>query len=438
MKKTIVFIFLVVLILLNTKIVSAQAKILINEFLVEPQPQQVEIINIGSESANLKNWIIDDDGGSSSFYKIEEDLIIYPQSCLVFSSNFYLNVKSQDTIRLFDEKNNIIDSFLYKSSPGENISFQRLPDGESNWSTQSANIGLFNNSKIPCLLTPTPTLTPTLTSTPTLSPSITQTPTTITPIFSITPTPTIFFISYDNIFISEAMVNPKTNEKEWVELFNNNDFTVFLTNWYLDDIEKAGSAPKSFSIEIPAKSYKAIILSSSIFNNSGDSIRLLDFNNNLKDSFEYQSSTQNKTWGRIDFKSDNFCLQEPSFEKENNPCINNNSNDINYEPTTVNLSTISDKNIIQPKTNKILKKFNNSNLFIEKNNYYKNHSSPEVLGTTTFNKKNNQFLDKKNTVDFFSFNSIFYSFLTEIMILIKMRLKYGKIKKLLLSLIYSK
>ena len=59
-----------------------------------------------------------------------------------------------------------------------------------------------------------------------------------------------------------------------------------------------------------------------MFNNDGDSVRLLDFNKNLKDDFEYVKTEQEKTLGRTSFDSDDFCLQEPSKNSTNNPCIN--------------------------------------------------------------------------------------------------------------------
>ncbi|GIW64234.1 MAG: hypothetical protein KatS3mg092_0167 [Patescibacteria group bacterium] len=407
-----------------------RAKILINEFLIEPQPQQVEIINTGSESANLKNWLIDDDGGSSATYLINEDTIIYPNSCLVFSSNFYLNTKSADTIRLFDNQNNLIDFFSYKSSSGSGISYQRIPDGENNWATGEATLGLFNQTKTPCLILPTPTITPTLFPTLSLTPTIlliiTNTPTP-------TSSPTLSLISYDNIFISEAMVYPDNNEKEWIEIFNDNDFNVNLVNWYIDDQESSGSSAKSFSLEIPAKSYKAIILSTNIFNNSGDSVRLLDFNKNLKDSFEYGSSLKNKTWGRIDFESDNVCLQEPSFEQKNNPCLEN-------QPTLIITPTLSlikensqSKSINSSINQSSIKKMplRNNNLLISHNTF---EQQSEILGIST-NKKTNK--TKKNITNFLIINSIFYTFLTELFILIKIKIKYGKIKKFFLSFIYS-
>ncbi|GAB4219215.1 MAG: hypothetical protein Fur009_4260 [Candidatus Microgenomates bacterium] len=430
-KKIIILFLLAFLILFFKKnLTSAQSnKILINEFLIDLQPQQVEIINIGSESANLKNWLIDDDGGSSSTYQITDDAIIYPNSCLVFSSNFYLNTKSSDTIRLFDDKNNLIDSYFYKSNPGANISYQRLPDAEFTWATAEATIGAFNQTKTPCLMLPTTTPSPTPNPTPTISPTTQIADSSSTP----TPIPTQTLISYDNIFISEAMVYPQAGEKEWVELFNNNDFSVDLVNWYVDDIENAGSSLKLFSLTIPAKSYKAITLSTSMFNNEADNIRLLDFNKNLKDSFEYFSSQQNKTWGRIDFENDDFCLQEPSFEQKNNPCINpivanKTSNQLtNIQKTITNIKPSITQKIKKSTVNNIRK--NPDFININTKSYQENG---QILGiSTSFKNKT------KNFILLLNINAFFYSFLTVIFILIKINLKYGKIKKLLLSLIYT-
>ena len=59
-----------------------------------------------------------------------------------------------------------------------------------------------------------------------------------------------------------------------------------------------------------------------MFNNSGDSVRLLDFNKQQKDSFEYFNAIQGKTYGRVSFESDEFCLQEESKGSANNNCLN--------------------------------------------------------------------------------------------------------------------
>ena len=48
----------------------------------------------------------------------------------------------------------------------------------------------------------------------------------------------------------------------------------------------------------------------------------MDFEQKEIDSFQYQSSEKGKTLGRMSFDNDNFCLQTPTKEKANGPCIN--------------------------------------------------------------------------------------------------------------------
>src|SRR5450830_1688148 len=130
MKKVVfaIFILTTIYFTLNTFPVFAQSKILINEFLIDPQPQSVEIFNSGTESTDISDWIIDDSGGIT-FYTIPKDSIIFPNQCLVFSADFNLNKTSADTVRLIDNSQQLIDFFSYKSSSGSGISYFRLPDG---------------------------------------------------------------------------------------------------------------------------------------------------------------------------------------------------------------------------------------------------------------------------------------------------------------------
>ncbi len=163
------------------------------------------------------------------------------------------------------------------------------------------------------LPSPTPTIViPTPTENLIFSPS---------PTIQSTPTPSLNLISYENIFISEVMVNPSNGEKEWIEVYNNNDFSVDIIDWFIDDVENSGGSPKKFSLSILPKSYAIVELAISIFNNDGDVVRLLDFNKVEKDGFEYQGSEKGKSWGRINFESDSFCLQEPSKNQANNLCL---------------------------------------------------------------------------------------------------------------------
>ena len=400
-------------IVLNSRLAFAQSKILINEFLIDPQPQQVEILNTGMETTDISGWIIDDSGGAT-FYTIPQSSMLYPNSCLVFSGDFNLNKTSADTVKLINNTE-LIDSFSYKSSSGSGISYFRLPDGENNWTTGSANLGFYNSSREQACLFPT--ITPTEIPSPTITPTIGSDDATI---------------SYENIYISEAMVNPETGNNEWVEIYNDNNFSVTLVDWFIDDLENAGSTPKIFSLEIPGKDYRVFNLSSSVFNNDGDSIRLLDFNKSLKDSFEYGSSTQEKSWGRTDLNNDNFCLQEPSYELSNNSCLNPTITPHQTPiPSTIKTSTPTKTIIISSKP---IAKSTNYNTLMHQNiiSQSENTSQGSILGISTHNTKNNFSL-----IRLLSFISFSYSLLTIMAVLFKMKFIYGKGEKFSPPFIYS-
>src|SRR3989339_911233 len=194
------------------------------------------------------------------------------------------------------------------------------PSGSYN-TTEANNSALDIIINVP-ILTPTPVITPTDIPTSAPTETLISTPTPTLPAEVLTEAGSLILSSYNDIFLSEVMVNPASDDKEWVEIYNNNDFPVSLNNWFIDDLENDGSTPKIFSLEIGAKSYGVFDITSSIFNNGGDTVRLLDFNKNLKDDFEYQKTEQGKTLGRTSFDSDYFCLQKPSKNSVNNSCIN--------------------------------------------------------------------------------------------------------------------
>lgn len=445
---------LLLLFVLIIQSVYADNSILINEFVIDPQPQQVEILNTGTESADISGWYLDDSAGTT-FATTPQNTILYPNSCYIYSGDLNLNKTIGDSIRLFNNtapptstSAQLIDSYTYSSSPGTNIGFSRIPDGQNTWIDTNPTIGYFNNTGLSCIIsptytpTPTSTLTPTPTNIPTPIPTIEQfsnltITVTLSPTITPSPSPTSTSLSIDNVYISEAMIHPKSGEKEWVELFNNNDFNVNLIDWYIDDGENTGSTPKKFSAMIPAKSYYVIKLSSGVFNNDADQIRLLDQNKLEKDSFEYNSSQENITYGRISFASNDFCLQNPTYGIINAGCIN--------PTTTTPTPTTSSKSSTPTPTIKVLtimkitpqSKITNVSINLpamlrnakqagrfdtssSKTNI--NRRNEEVLGIST---SNSNFNFSKLT-QLFSFLSFIYSFLTIIYILIKMKLSYDK------------
>lgn len=298
----------------------AHASVVLNEVAIEPN-QAVELYNTASESADISGWYLDDVGGTT-YYTIPQQTILSPQSCYVFTADFNFNKSSPDTIRLFDNSNppttssaRLLENYSYTKAPDTGYSFIKIKDGGTDWQTNTSSLGLLNETLVSCIPTPTPT------PIPTEAPSPTPTTYNLQPTTFVLPTPTTFPIDYSNIFISEVFPYPNVNENEWIELFNNNDFRVCLEKWYIDDEENSGSTPKSISLCLEAYSYGVADITSSLFNNSGDSARLLNAEKTEKDSMEYGKTDQGKSIGRMSFENDEYCKQEPSKNAPNTHCI---------------------------------------------------------------------------------------------------------------------
>lgn len=329
MNKYFVALFSILFLLLPSKVSS---EVRINEIYPAPtngEYEWVELYNDENSVIDLKNYYIKDI--ANNLIKLNGN--IDPFDFYIATSSGILN-NSGDSIYLVKD-NNIIDSAEFGSSTS-NYSFSRCPDGidpfikSSIITKKESNNKLCTNSPTPILtptniqtITPefTPITTPTLTQAPTITITNTPTPTSTNhPTNTVTPTQTPVQ-NIQNIYISEIYPNPKSGELEWVELFNNNDYDVYLNSWFIDDEENAGSSPKKFSIDVKAKSYKVISFTSSIFNNKGDYVRLINSNYEEVDKLQYIDSIQGVSFGRNNFSTDELCLQEPSPELQNNICI---------------------------------------------------------------------------------------------------------------------
>lgn len=175
------------------------AQVVINEFVVNGNPEWVEFYNASSSADFLKNYYLDDDtsftddsgtGTKKSLLSLNVSNPTYP---FIETSSFFNN--PGDWVVLFDQSGNVLDQFQYTSDPGKDISIGRYPD----------NIGVFSvlgystkgdGNTTPSTPVPTPTSQPaniqtqTPTSTPvktsTSSPTKTPTP---TPVKTQTPKP---------------------------------------------------------------------------------------------------------------------------------------------------------------------------------------------------------------------------------------------------------
>ena len=85
---------------------------------------------------------------------------------------------------------------------------------------------------------------------------------------------------------------------EWVELYNNSDFAEDLTDWYIWDA--SGFAANKIGITasntipatttIGAKDWLVVFMNKAVLNNTGDSVKLFDNNDNLIDSTSYSDA----------------------------------------------------------------------------------------------------------------------------------------------------
>ncbi len=90
------------------------------------------------------------------------------------------------------------------------------------------------------------------------------------------------------------LANPPTGEKEKVSLFNPTDSVIDLSSWQIDDIE-GGSSPLNLQGQIASHSSYLIEVPSAMFNNSGDSLRLLH-NTKVVEETTYPSSPKGEYW----------------------------------------------------------------------------------------------------------------------------------------------
>lgn len=116
----------------------------------------------------------------------------------------------------------------------------------------------------------------------------------------------------DTIRISELMPNPTGSDAgEWIELYNSGETEVDISRWQLDD-EEGGSKPFRFPSKtiIGARQYQvwSKLSTKLALNNSNDSVRLLDSENNLLDSIDYTGGKEGQSYEK-DFDSEEWQWQ---------------------------------------------------------------------------------------------------------------------------------
>ncbi len=384
---------------------AATSGVSINEFYPGGSPQQVELYNSASTSADISGWHIDDSGGTS-YYTIPAGTMLGPYSCAVFSSDFNLNKTSADRIRLFDATTPpsssgaaAKDEFAYSGSTAEK-SFARIPDGIGLFAASVISFGRTNDNTRVCVSDPTPVPSPVPTATSFPSPEPSATPLPEQP-------------AAGSILISEIMAYPDGGP-EWVEIHNLNDRTLSLEDWLIDDAEGQGSSPKTIHLTIGPREYRAVDLSSSMFNNNGDSVRLMDGKHQVFDAIEYGKTAKGKTLSREAWDSDAVCTTEPTKNTPNQTCAPPDT-----EPPFVQQANGSVQSPT-PATRRSKTVQTQPAPYAPPTDQMSGFSYPEVLGAQTLLTPDPG-PAQAGKVRHLSFLSLSYSFLTLLSVLIKIR-----------------
>lgn len=104
-----------------------------------------------------------------------------------------------------------------------------------------------------------------------------------------------------DLMLNEIMPKVGTGEKEWVEIYNNTNSDIDLTNWSIQEKTASTGNFVTYTISdkvLPSQSLCYYEFSSSKLNDTGDTVNL-NFNDTIQDSYTYTDSAIDKTFSRI-------------------------------------------------------------------------------------------------------------------------------------------
>jgi len=118
-----------------------------------------------------------------------------------------------------------------------------------------------------------------------------------------------------SLVINEFLADPDQEfEDEWVEIYNPNDFEVDLTGWRLED---NANHPKNLSGVVPANGFFVYDSSTSWLNNDGDSVLLINSEDETVDQKAFTSAQNDTTYGRDPDGGSWFTCVSPSKNASN-------------------------------------------------------------------------------------------------------------------------
>jgi hypothetical protein len=276
--KSLLYIFWLVVftIFFSLNLPLAQANIIISEVYPNPNSNEnewIELFNTSEDSISLDNWEFwDQKSQPTLIYKFLENKTINKQEYLVIPVNNVLN-NSGDSVLLFDENHILQDSLTYTSSE-KNYSWAKDEQEPTSIYKTSPTLGEKNSIPTPTAIPPTPSL-------------------------FLSPTPTSQQINNIDIFpsFSEVVACPSNQEKEWLEISNLFSAPINLDGYIIRD---ATHQIHKFSEEIINPSEYITIEFTNTLNNGGDSLFLISPQNNIVDTFSYETCSKNMSWSKFD------------------------------------------------------------------------------------------------------------------------------------------
>lgn len=253
------FFVLLLFLLSSSNILASESSVVLNEVYPPTNSEDwVELYNPSSFEVDISGWKLLD-LATTPMKVIPDNTKIAPKSFLVFAVSNRLN-NTGDTIKLVDKNGTGLDSFKYIASE-ENKSFARLPDGEGGWFGGQTPTKEASNGTNPPNEEPAPA------------------PKT------------------GNIILTEFMPDP-AGGSEWAEVYNPESFEADIAGWKIDDIEGASSPyPIPQGTKIGPKNYLVFSFSSK-FNNSGDSIRLLNPSGQVVETYSYKEAVKGASFAK--------------------------------------------------------------------------------------------------------------------------------------------
>jgi hypothetical protein len=267
--------------------------IILNEFLANPKTRYddewVELYN-GGASADLAGWKLDDGEGGGSPYTLPHGATIAPGGYLVIDLSVALLNNDGDTLRLIRPDGVVVDSTSFTDS---------APDASRSRSSDGA---WYDGGE------PTP-------GQANLPPSGQDTPSdrSSTSNSSASGSTTMPASGAEQVSLNEVLPAPKdVFDAEWIEIANDGDMPADLAGWQIDDAADGG-AP----LALPPGSVVAphgllvVTVSRPLFNNAGDSVRLLRPDGTTADEFSYDGSEPDLSMCRLDSSWATGCEPTP-------------------------------------------------------------------------------------------------------------------------------